>query len=145
MALYWDVTKVADHATITTHPEDLAPNSETTRWSPITESIVWMTVAVGINKITSENAELFFTRTIQVEHITGASLLSKDGPMFLTLGDIREHIGLTTNASTKTAAQFNAYLLRIIASEAKDRAARRDRLDPRSLREAMVERIKAAQ
>lgn len=73
----------------------------------VTDAVIYMTMLVGINEITDENAEEFFARVSLNEKLFGAALTKGGKERPLTLEDIRGHIGLRTNAATMTRTQFN--------------------------------------
>jgi hypothetical protein len=96
---------------------------------PILDTIIWMTMVVGINRITKENAEEFVMRVRMIEALDGRKLVGfgpkyagpdadlltpgtfrKDGTgnydRKLTTEVVAKFAGLTTNASSMTLAQF---------------------------------------
>ena len=102
MALSWDITEVKDYKTVTTHPTD------SNKWHPVTESLVWASLAVGINHITEKNVHDFYVRVNMYEKLFGAYLwnVEKGSHQLFTLEDIQSHIGMRTNISNKTKSQF---------------------------------------
>lgn len=124
MPLTWDVTNVKDKNVVTTHPEDLANNADRKdwRWNPVTECIVFGLMAAGIREITAENIEQVWYRIGTLEVVLGGSLNLNGERVCLTKADLIQHIGLTTNVSTKSAKAFDVQLLQMV----KDKA-RRDR------------------
>ena len=70
--------------------------------SLVTESIIFGTMAVGIGQITEKNACEFFSRINLVERLTGPFMTGPDGPYEITMIDIKNHIGLSTNVSPET-------------------------------------------
>lgn len=74
------------------------------------DSLVWATMAVGINHISKENAQEFFTRVSAVEMLSGAYRHSSTGPapgpLYFTPEDVLRFVGLRTNASVLTKAKF---------------------------------------
>lgn len=78
---------------------------ENDRMKPEIESIIFATMAVGINKITEDNYVIFFHRYCKYQISNGY------GDPFFSLADVKSVIGLSTNASTKTDASFNKWLL----------------------------------
>ncbi len=84
---------------------------------PVTEALVFATMAIGINTITEKNAEEFFKRVSFFEQVHSPWLHTIDEsgkrvPRLLTLDDVRQHIGLRTNASKRTDVQFAALMFR---------------------------------
>lgn len=70
------------------------------------DSLVWATMAVGINHITKENAQEFFTRVSAVELLTGSFRQTETGPLPFTPEDVLKFVGLRTNATPLTKAKF---------------------------------------
>ena len=106
MALTWNVSKVENHEVVTTDPND--PN----KWHPLTEALIWATMFIGMYEITKKNHEEFYARVFVQERVGGTYRMSlqKDGvrpvPLYTTLEEVKSHIGLYTNVSMKTLAQF---------------------------------------
>lgn len=98
MALTWDATKVTDWKKKT---------------GAVADTMIWMTMFVGMNEITEKNAEEFYARIQLLEKLFGAYLNQTDTetkvtePKYITFDDVKSFIGLTTNASTLTRNQFN--------------------------------------
>ena len=117
MSLDWDVSKVADDVRLTQDPEtgDAVMN-------PVTNAIIWATIAVGIGEITEKNAREFYTRLHAWELSLGAYLTMADDDgkrrdYLITPEDIRAHIGLRTNvfpyeSATKWSRKLTNALLR---------------------------------
>ena len=100
MALNWDLTKTYDH-------EELC-NEE--HW-PVTHALIWMAMAVGLGTITEKNWKQFYARARFCEILNGTALRtqSEDGKLVdrpLTPQDVHKRIGLWTNVSTDSHAQF---------------------------------------
>ncbi len=79
-----------------------------------TQSVCFMTMAVGMPRITASNAVKFAAR---VEMLKGGfRLVAEKGQLEpnLTLQVITDHIGLSTNANTYTDAQFRKRALAIV-------------------------------
>jgi hypothetical protein len=111
MSLNWEVKHIKDHEIVTTDPRDKK------KWHPVTESLVWTAMACGFNKITEENYEEICKRVSAYQRLYGACLSRNDGPLYLTNADIRAHIGLSTNVSAITKAQFISKLGKELYSE----------------------------
>lgn len=75
------------------------------------EAGIFATMAVGIQHITRENCLDFYKRVTLWEKVSGAyrfkAVDGKAEPHFFSAEDVVRLIGLRTNASTKTKAQFN--------------------------------------
>lgn len=100
MGLTWDVSKVNSYEA--NYP-DLVDADGRRKWNPITESIVWLTMFCGTPTITEANHEDVAQRFTVWQRING-SMLSNG--YIVTLKDVRQHIGMHTNVSSKTEAAF---------------------------------------
>lgn len=85
---------------------------------PKSDAMIWHTLNTGIGTITPLNAAEVYARIALVEELYGPSLRmpdEKDGgklkPYYLTIDDVRAHIGLVTNASFKDESRAS-YLKR---------------------------------
>jgi hypothetical protein len=101
MALTWDATKVEGFDSLT-HDESV------TR-----DSLVFMTMAVGMNSITEDNARTFFSRLSIWEKVNGCGRYKFDedtqshSDWFFSFDEVKRFVGLRTNATPKTQAAFN--------------------------------------
>ena len=107
MALNWNIEDCKNYKELTTDKE----------W-PITNALIWSTIAIGINEITSKNVKKVFTRIRIDENLSGTYLTNVDlkpnltGQLqgskryFIRMEDVEKRIGLHTNASPYTDAQF---------------------------------------
>jgi hypothetical protein len=111
MALHWNVSKVADGDSVcweTAEADIPMRGIEKGKQylAPVTNALIWSTIAVGLGSITAENAELFADRLTLWERVFGTMLSNADGSVPLTEADVRRHIGLSTNVSKETDAQW---------------------------------------
>jgi hypothetical protein len=91
MALHWDVSKIDDHEKLCYTEND----DGTFNVRPVTDNLIFGTMAVDIGGITDENAQEFYIRMCEYSAASGF-----DVPV--SLEDVRRHIGLRTNVgSTK--------------------------------------------
>lgn len=95
MPLTWNIEKVKDYKELTDE-----------EWR-ITDTLVWLTMAVGIRELTEANAKEFYARVQLMEHLHGAWLNEGGKPRYIRWEEVQRNIGLTTNASTYTRNQFN--------------------------------------
>jgi hypothetical protein len=65
---------------------------------PMTERIYFVTLVTDLGEITYNNYDEFYARVKVYAHITGDDSI--------TLQDVKRRIGLTTNVSNRTTAQF---------------------------------------
>ena len=114
MALHWDVGRVANWNNLVRLPSGMGEGSERTH--PVTETLVFATMAIGMNEITSKNWIEFYQRLRAVERVTGPTLwrhmdLPKyDERNYITPLEVYMHIGLHTNASSMSLAKFREHL-----------------------------------
>ena len=74
---------------------------------PTTNALIMGTMSVGMNSITEKNWKEFYTRCYMIERIHGAwRYNSKGEPITVKPEEVKEHIGLGTNASRYTNAEF---------------------------------------
>lgn len=121
MALTYDFTKIKNHEEICTRKlvegdEGFNPKEDLYRTQPLAEALVWMTIFIGMREITEKNWEQFYWRTRLLEVTTGAyrqtGTYDDDGKIihreeqFFTIDEIKSMIGLRTNASEMTKAEF---------------------------------------
>lgn len=113
MALTWNVERIADHAVITTllyeDGEPVIWDGEK-RWHPVTEALVWRSMACGFNAITEANVMEVFVRVAAWDAVNGSGIRMNGEPYAITLNDVRRHIGLGTNATPLTDKQFREAL-----------------------------------
>lgn len=103
MSLNWNLTAIDDWESKDRH---------------LIDTMIWMTLSVGISDITEKNKEKFFDRTRRFEEIAGPLLHTKDEdgnvkPRPITFRDVCDFIGLKTNSNTMTETQFKKRLKRI--------------------------------
>lgn len=95
MALNWDATKVRDFDKLTDEE------------AVIREALIWSTLGVGISRITEKNYKEFYARLRFIELLNGARRYKDEmKPKYFTLEEVERFIGLTTNASEFSRAQF---------------------------------------
>lgn len=94
MALTWDATKVRDYASLT--------DSE----AAVRTALVFGTLGVGLREITDDNVGEFFARLDILQRLEGPFLTGPDGGVAITREDVARFVGLRTNASSETRAQW---------------------------------------
>lgn len=104
MALHFNFSNVADYQTVTADPSD--PE----KWHPVADALVWLSMICGYNSITLKNVDKVITRIMAYQAVAGAYLRHKGAPIYLTAEDVRRFVGMTTNASTMTDAQWQRHL-----------------------------------
>ena len=83
--------------------------------NPVTECLIFMTLGVGIGRITKDNADEFYARVNFTETVNGEVLIRAevDGvrptglAARITPAEVKAHIGLSTNASFKDESRAN--------------------------------------
>ena len=141
MSLNWNLEKVKDQDICWVEATQDDPNHGIVAgekyMSPVTNSLIWSTIAVDLPGITEANASEFFARIRIWETLFGAFLVRAevDGKRpegtaaFITEDEVIAHIGLTCNVSPVSRAKW----LKRIDREMDSIAVRFDRK-----REALV-------
>jgi hypothetical protein len=111
MSLNWSVRDIKDHETLCyiTAEKDIpyGPRKGERYLNPVTDTLIWGTMIVGMGSITAKNWKKFYYRISFMEKMVGAYRYSQvRGPIYLTPKDIQDHIGLHTNAVTETEAKW---------------------------------------
>jgi len=111
MALHWNIGDCENHKELIICTNPSAPEDERTyRLHTLTDSLIWATMALGISKITLKNYEEFYTRLKFSEDLNGQLVRNWDyaneKAVPVTVEDIERHIGLSTNASRYSRAEF---------------------------------------
>lgn len=68
-------------------------------WTTATDPLIWYTMSVGMGSITDANAGEFYARLQILELLWGSRPEHR-----INAADVRQHIGLTTNVSTRSRA-----------------------------------------
>jgi len=115
MSLDFDTSKIANREEVTTSPFDK------NKWHPVTNALIWATMAVEMGEITEANAEEFARRLSLWQTVNGAWLEYNDGEaVYLTLEDVKLHIGLKTNVfPMMKPKQFAEKLVKLMEDRAK--------------------------
>jgi hypothetical protein len=129
MALEWNVTKVANYTE--SFPD--AGTKDDPQWNATTLALVWLAIPCAWGwGITEENYREVFTRISMYETVRGA-FRSKEGAdgkaeeVFMTLAEVKGHIGMTVNVSAKTKQRFHADLARMIRQDAEGELKRQEK------------------
>lgn len=126
MGLSWNVTDVKDHETVcfyrASEDDPMGQHKKGDRLiRSETEALIFLSMPCGFHKITTDNAVEVYGRCYGIERF-GAFRTQRGKPVYITLADVRAHVGLTTNASPKTAGQYAAALARCATDHAKEEA-----------------------
>jgi hypothetical protein len=81
------------------------PSGET-QVNPASALIINYTMIIGIGEITIDNVDEVYMRVAALEAIRGPCFSHGDRPLFITHEDIRMHVGLITEAPSKTLEEF---------------------------------------
>lgn len=122
MSLDFSVAKIEDYANRTTAPHLGYGGKE--QWHPVTNVLVWSSIPCGFYCITTKNVDEVWHRLSMWQAVQGALLHGPDGDIYLTREDVVMHIGLSTNASSKTRSEFNKTLERALEQKVKDTTGR---------------------
>lgn len=118
MALTFHVGNIANHEHVTTRPS--TRDKEDQEWHPVTDALVWSSIVCGYNHITEANYKEVAARLAQYQAVIGGILGYQIMPKVnITEEDVRMHIGLTTNASTLTKAQWRKKIVDMVEREAE--------------------------
>lgn len=85
---------------------------------PITNALIFATLAVGMGEITEENYHEFWARVAAWEGVGGAFLIGHR----ITLLDVKAHIGLWTNATFKKETN-TAFMKKLVLAAQDTRRA----------------------
>lgn len=115
MGLNFSFKKVHDFEAVTTDPAN--PD----RWHPVADALVWLSLICGYREITLKNVDKVIARIMAYQSVTGAYLSANGGAIkvYITPEDVRRFIGLSTNASVMTDAQWAKHLARIATDQGK--------------------------
>lgn len=130
MALHWNVAKVADG--VCWEPKfddngnpvigDDGKQVHIMRWE--TDALIWQTMAIGLNTITEGNVAEWVYRLSLLATIDGGNgsrfVDDKLVRVYLTESDVRNHIGLWTNATEQTRKEFEKRFLEWASTKGGD-------------------------
>lgn len=106
MSLNFDVSGIENYRELTT----LEREDGRLEWHPITSAIVYLSLGVGLQRITKSNWKKWFARCRLHEKAFGPMLISRgerhEGELYITPEEVQAHIGLSTNVSDKTDAEW---------------------------------------
>jgi len=76
--------------------------NEKNEMNPVTKILIFLTMTIGLNKITSRNYKKFHNRIRMSESVYGQFLVNNN----IDLKEVEKHIGLTTNATPLSKSKF---------------------------------------
>lgn len=109
MSLNFSFENVANYEEVTTHPAD------DTRWHPVADALVWLSLFCGYQEITLKNVDKVISRIMTYQAVGGSYFRG----MYITPQDVRRFVGLKTNASTMTDAQWAKRIASIATDQGK--------------------------
>lgn len=119
MSLDWNLTKINNNIEVCWEKNE----DGTDKLNPVTESLIWLTMGIGMGSITEDNQSDFYCRVAMYEKLFGTMLSywkdSKKVSVPITPEDINNHIGLTTNVSKDTDASFRKRIVENFVREQK--------------------------
>tara|TARA_R110000803_G_scaffold125263_1_gene192904 strand:+ start:223 stop:618 length:396 start_codon:yes stop_codon:yes gene_type:complete len=88
----------------------------------VLNSLIWITMSIGMNSITEKNWEDFYTRMKLLGVDRNLLRRDEDGNYTIPISaeDVRDHIGLHTNASSKTKTQFLKQAYEVASRETRN-------------------------
>lgn len=128
MSLNYRYVDIDDYVGLHSDPDELVKS----------DAIVYLTMTIGIRKLTEKNIEEVIRRVMLVEEAYGATVRSREGPVYLTPEDLRRRIGLATNASEKTKAKFDNEIRRELFRQASASAEYRRAKSEQKARDASL-------
>ena len=121
MSLNWDLTKIKNYEELCWKKDE----DDTVRLNVVTDSLIWLTMAIGIGKITEENAPEVYGRIAAYEKLFGSFMIQFDNNgkqrVYITPEDVNNHIGLSTNVSKETEASFRKRIVDNFMREQKQK------------------------
>jgi hypothetical protein len=119
MSLDWNLKKINNNTEVCWEKNE----DGTDKLNPVTESLIWLTMGIGMGSITEDNQSDFYCRVAMYEKLFGTMLSywkdSKKVSVPITPEDIHNHIGLTTNVSKDTDASFRKRIVENFIREQK--------------------------
>lgn len=113
MPLHWRIDDVKNFNELcyeerVPYPSEGGGDKPVTMLRARTRQLVFATMIVGMCKISEKNCKEFFYRLHLYESMFGSLIVEEDGePCFFLLPDVKDHIGLVTNATTTPFGQWS--------------------------------------
>jgi len=120
MSLNWDIGSIKDHEKLWVGSgefyEEDGKQKELVRLDPVTDTLINLTMVVGMRDITKKNWKDFYLRMVMLGVEKAVMRKDEEGNFTIPISpeDVYRHIGLYTNASTlhKSKILHNAYKFR---------------------------------
>jgi hypothetical protein len=104
MSLNWNLEQIRNYETVCWIRNE--ETGERERMNPVTEALIFNSMAIGIGRITADNAAEVYARTSILEGINGALLHKRGEPVMITFDDISAHVGLWCNVSFESRKEW---------------------------------------
>jgi hypothetical protein len=102
MALNWDLRDIANHKEVCWLGE-----GEERRLNPITDALIWYTLALDIGDLSDANLDEFVFRMRTYDRLFRPLLIGPDREdRRLTYAEVKAHVGLRTNVSQVTRSKW---------------------------------------
>lgn len=102
MALHWDLKDIRDYETACF----VMGEDGKRRLSPVTEALIWYTMAVDIGRLTEADLPEFWARMKVADALRGPMLWDIDEYRPITLDELKAHVGLSTNVAKVPRASW---------------------------------------
>ncbi|MDD4989660.1 MAG: hypothetical protein PHV42_04525 [Candidatus Pacebacteria bacterium] len=131
MSLNWNLKNVKNHDSVCFSKDEKGRE----RMECLTEVLITMTMSVDLGEISEKNYKEFFIRIDMLQRGLGGLMnkvvAGKNGgddleTIWITLEDIRKHIGLTTNVSDKSSAAFSKRFAERMRRQSEDKVRYED-------------------
>lgn len=109
MPLSWQIDQIKNYQDLCWIPTDeIGEDGEPrVRLNPVTETLIFMTMAVRLGSITEANADDFFARVKIIEKLDGPMMTDSHGTgRCFTVEDIHDHVGLVCNVTSESVTKF---------------------------------------
>lgn len=103
---YW-FDKIDNYKEVVWIPTPTDENPDEVTMNPVTNALIFGSISVGLGEITDKNIDEWVARFRIIEKLHGHMLVKGDGtPWFVTNEEFVAHIGLRTNVSNESRAQW---------------------------------------
>lgn len=111
------------------------------KWHEVTDSLVWLSLTIGLNHLHKDNIEEWSERIAAVQGIYGADFAFDDETkIYITREDLENHVGMRTNAGRMTKTAFYARLMKM----ARDRGMQARKAQPLAAFDLINTKLKLA-
>lgn len=115
MSLDWNISKIENLDEVCFIP---APEGEEgQRLNPVTEALIWSTLAIDIGRLTEKNVDEFAYRLFFYERLMDPFLFNQNTPRYITYEEVKNHVGLVTNVMDLSRAKWMKHMTSAIERE----------------------------